>query len=96
MNPLEQRDGYVLLSVRVQPKASRDAICGESDGRVRVALTAPPVDGAANKALVRFLAKELGLPRRVFSVVRGERSREKTLRLDGVCVEEVVGRLMVG
>lgn len=79
---LEEKDGYLLLRLRVQPKASRNAAIVE-DGRLRVALTAPPVEGAANKALRQFMAKHLGLAKNAVSIVAGEKSREKTLRLEG-------------
>jgi hypothetical protein len=53
----------------------------EPDGRIRISLTAPPVDGEANAALCRFVAAELGVPRSAVRVVAGEKSREKTLRI---------------
>ena len=87
----EQKDGYVLLRVRVQPKASRDAIVREPDGRIRVALTAPPVEGEANRALCVFLAKSLNLPKRCVSLTAGEKSREKTVRIDGITMENLLG-----
>ena len=79
--------------MRVQPKASRDAVRFEPNGRVRVALTAPPVDGAANKALVAFLAKRLGLSKSKLKLVAGDKSREKTLRIEGCTVAEARERL---
>jgi uncharacterized protein (TIGR00251 family) len=79
----------VLLRVRVQPKASRNALVVEDDGRIRVALTAPPVEGEANEALKAFLAKTLGVPRRAVSLVQGEKSRDKTVRIRGVTAEHV-------
>lgn len=88
--------GAVLLSVRVQPKASRNAVVLEADGRVRVALTAPPVDGEANEALREFLAKSLGVPKRAVSLVRGERSREKTVAIAGMTETDLRRRLEGG
>ena len=85
----------VLLGVRVQPKASRDAIVAEPDGRIRVALTAPPVGGAANKALVALISRRLGVAKRDVVLIRGEHSRDKTLRLSGVTLAEVRTRLGV-
>lgn len=83
MLEIEQDEKGALVRVRVQPKASRNAVSLEPDGRIRVALTAPPVEGAANKALLAFLSKTLGLPRRRVMLVRGERSRNKTVLLAG-------------
>lgn len=74
----------VRVSVRVAPRASRDAIVGVHDGALKVALTAPPVEGAANEALVRLLAKALGVPKGAVRLVQGERSRDKVLEIVGV------------
>ena len=93
MAAVEQKDGYVLLHVRVQPKASRNAIVCESNGRIRVALTAPPVEGAANSALCAFLAKALGLRKGAVSLVSGQKAREKSLRLDGTTCAAVLRQL---
>jgi uncharacterized protein (TIGR00251 family) len=95
-NALEDRGGHLLLRVRVQPKASRDAILVAEDGRIRVALTAPPVEGAANKALCAFVAKQLGLTKRCVAIAAGEKSREKTLRLEEIGLREARNRLGVG
>jgi len=84
---------YTLLRVRVQPKASRNELKMDDSGVIRVALTAPPVDGAANLALREFVAKMMGLPKGAVSVVSGEKSREKMLRLDGIGAESVKERL---
>lgn len=89
MNLIEQKDGYVLVRVRVQPKASREALVREPDGRIRVALTAPPVEGAANKALCAFLAKRLGIAKSLVSLHSGEKSREKTVRIEGISADEI-------
>lgn len=78
-----------MLRVKVQPKASRDAVVGEQGGRIRIALTAPPVDGAANEALVRFLAGHLGLKRQQIAIQSGERGRDKTLLLLGTTLESI-------
>ena len=90
---METRQGYVALHVRVQPKASRNALIVEPDGRIRIALTAPPADGAANRALKAFLAKTLGMRKSAVGVIRGHRSREKIVALSGVTLEQVQERL---
>jgi uncharacterized protein len=59
------------IAVRVQPRGARDEIAGERDGRLLVRLTAPPVEGRANEALCRLLAKRLGVGRTRVTVVRG-------------------------
>lgn len=72
-----------LLAVRVQPGASRTEVVGEYGEQLRIRLQAPPVDGKANAALVRFVADRLGVPRTAVTVVRGHSSRSKTLRVEG-------------
>ena len=72
----------VRLRVRVQPRASRNEFAGVQNGVLRVRLHAPPVDGAANEALVAFMADELGVPRRQVRIVSGFGSRNKVLEVD--------------
>lgn len=93
--PIRAKGSGVEISLRVQPKASRNSIKIESDDRIRVALTAPPVNGKANKALVSYLAEALGVPKRLITVVRGETSREKTLFIDEVDSETVSSQLIL-
>ncbi|MCA9523264.1 MAG: YggU family protein [Myxococcales bacterium] len=81
------------LEVLVAPKASRNALVGVHDGRLKVQIKAPPVDGAANETLVRFLAKQLDLPRSAVSLVAGQTSRRKTVRLP-LEVDELARRLL--
>ncbi len=77
-------DAGLTLRVRVQPRASRDAVSGERDGALVVRLTAPPVEGAANEALARFLGKALGVARSAVRVVSGARGRNKVVSVAGV------------
>lgn len=86
---LIERDGGTSFEVRVAPRASREAVLGVHDGALKVSLTAPPVEGAANDALLRLLAKALGVPRRAVSVLHGERGRLKTVRVEGVSAQAV-------
>ncbi|MEO5335219.1 MAG: DUF167 family protein [Magnetococcus sp. YQC-5] len=71
----------LILLVRVQPRASREQIMGVQEGAIKVALTAPPVDGAANEALRRMLAKAIGVAASRVQVIQGERSRNKLVRI---------------
>ncbi len=87
-----QADG-VFLSVKVQPRASRNELGGLHGDEMKLAVTAPPVDSAANQAVVEFLAEALGLPRRGVTLVRGQTSRHKVLRLDGITAEAAAARL---
>lgn len=84
-----QHTGHVLVDVHVVPRASRSKLLGVHDGRLKISLAAPPVDGAANEALVSFIAKLLSVPLRDVTLARGESSRQKQLRIQGVTVEQV-------
>lgn len=72
------------IEVRVMPRAPRTAVKGARDGRLLVAVTAPPVDDAANEAVVLALAKAFGVARRSVRIVSGERHRNKTVHIDGL------------
>lgn len=93
MEALKREGDGVLVRLRVQPKASRDAIIVEPGGRIRAALTAPPVEGAANKALRSVLAKRLGVSKSAVQLVRGEKSREKSVLVRGIGLATVRKRL---
>jgi uncharacterized protein (TIGR00251 family) len=82
-----------VLRVKVTPRAGRDALGGWQEGVLRVRLAAPPVEGKANEALVRFLAKSLGVAQRDVELVSGETAREKRLRIVGLSLDEVQRRL---
>jgi uncharacterized protein (TIGR00251 family) len=87
-----QKDG-VLLAVKLQPRASRNEI-GEALGdELRIAVTAPPVDAAANQALIELLAEFLDCPRRQIELLRGHTSRHKTLKLHGFTASQIVQKL---
>jgi uncharacterized protein (TIGR00251 family) len=90
-----QADG-LLLSVKLQPRASANEI-GEARGNeLRIKVTAPPVDAAANEALLKLLAQQLHCPRNRVDLVRGHTSRHKTVKLYGLAPEEVVQKLAKG
>jgi uncharacterized protein (TIGR00251 family) len=72
------------IAIRLQPRGRRDEVVGERDGRVVIRVTAPPVDGKANEALCRLIARAAGVAPSRVSVVRGHTSREKVVRVEGV------------
>ena len=75
----------MLVALRVTPRSARDAIEGiDDEGALRVRVTAAPADGAANKAVIKLLAKALGVPKSALTLVSGASSRHKRLRVDGV------------
>lgn len=84
----------VTIRVYVAPRSSASRVVGEHNGALKVALTAPPVEGAANKALVELLAKLLGVPKGAVSIVSGETSRNKTVRVEGVTVDKAARVLL--
>ena len=79
----ETAQGFTF-NVRVVPRASRSEIAGEFDGALRVRLAAPPVDGAANRQLIKLLAKELKVPQNAVEIVAGSASKSKTVRIGNV------------
>ena len=91
----EQPDG-VFLYIKLQPRASANEIGNPLGNELRVKVTAPPVDSAANEALVRLLADLFDCPRRRVELVRGHTSRHKTVKLHGVSTEVVLARLRRG
>ena len=92
---LEPAAGGARLAVAVTPRASRSELAGIAGGRLRVRVAAPPVDGAANEELVRFLARHLGLARSAVQVAAGAAGRRKTVLVTGMTADEVARRLSV-
>ncbi len=81
---LKEHDGAVTFDVLVQPRASRAKLGPVHDGRLKVAVTSPPVDGEANAAVIELIAKTLGVARGAVEVIAGASSRRKTIRVRGV------------
>ncbi|HLA89551.1 MAG TPA: DUF167 family protein [Gemmatimonadaceae bacterium] len=90
---ITERGGAVRFAVRVQPRASRAGTTGIHGGALKVRVHAPPVDGAANAAVIEVIAAALGVPRRSVRLVSGERARTKIVEVAGVDVPEVRRRL---
>ena len=84
---------HAVLHVRVVPRAARAALTRDQAGRWRAHVTAPPIDGAANRALVALLADRLGLPKRAFALLRGEGGRDKIVAVEGASAAEIDTRL---
>src|SRR2546422_3244951 len=84
---------YVTISIRVQPRASRNAVVGWTGDTLNIRLTAPPVEGAPNAACLAFLANLLDLPQSHIEILKGARSRDKVLRITGLTQNEVRARL---
>ena len=95
MAPLKvtEADGAITFDVQVVPRASRERLGPVHGDRLKVQLTAPPVDGAANDALVQLLAKALGRPRAAVAIVRGQTGRKKTVRVAGATRDALLHRI---
>jgi len=85
-----------ILQVHVIPNARRDVVVGKHGGALKIKLRAPPIEGKANVALLRFLAEQLKLPRKAIVLKSGEKSRDKTIQIHGLSKEEVYMRLHSG
>ena len=83
-----------ILRVHVVPNAKFDGVVGEYGGAIKIKLRAPAVEGKANAALIRFLAEQLKLPRRAIVLQRGQRSRDKVIRIDELGEEDVRRQLL--
>jgi uncharacterized protein (TIGR00251 family) len=81
---VNEANGRVRFSVRVQPRASHNEIAGVYGNALRIRLSAPPVDGVANEALVKFLADTFAVGRRAVKILAGERSRSKIIEIEGI------------
>jgi uncharacterized protein (TIGR00251 family) len=93
---ISEHAGGVTIRVYAAPRSSANSVVGIHAGEIKVSLTAPPVEGAANKALVEFLAKKLGVPKSALSLVSGETSRHKVLRVEGLSARNAIDRLTLG
>jgi|SRR3954470_23872460 uncharacterized protein (TIGR00251 family) len=90
---LTARADAVYLTVKVQPRASKNEIGEVLGNELKIKITAPPVDSAANEALVRFLAERLGCPRGAVEIIRGHTSSHKQICICGVAAELIAERL---
>lgn len=93
MLDVRDADGGATLRVRVSPRASRDALAGEREGALVVRVTAAPVEGAANAALARLLARVLDVPASAVEVRHGLAGREKLLHVTGLDARTLLARL---
>jgi uncharacterized protein (TIGR00251 family) len=93
MIPVRQHGSDLSFEIRVHPRAKKNAITGEVGDALKLALTAPPVDGKANAACIEFFAKLLKVPRSSVTIAAGQASRNKMIRVSGLSAEEVRKRL---
>ncbi len=94
-NYLTANESGIVLAVKLLPRAARNEIGPALGNELKIKVTAPPVDGAANAALIRFLAETLRCPRSAVQIVRGETSHHKTVAVAGMSAAEALARLKV-
>lgn len=90
MIDVSEKDGAVIFSVKVVPRASKTELVGEHGGALKIRIAAPPVEGAANEELIKFLAKTFGVAKSAIEIVAGEQGRRKTVRVLGVSRDEML------
>ena len=95
MIPIRESADTCTFAVRVQPRARRNEIVGEIGEALKLAITAPPVEGKANAACIELLAKTLKLPKSSVSIAAGETSRNKLVRVVGITADELRQRLQL-
>ena len=93
MIELKESPAGITFAVKVHPRAKKNAITGEVGVALKLALTAPPVDGKANAACIEFFAKLLNLPRSSVTIAAGQTSRNKVIRVSGLTAQQVRDRL---
>jgi uncharacterized protein (TIGR00251 family) len=91
--PIRDTPSGATFKVKVQPRAKKNAITGEIGDALKVALTAPPIEGRANESCVAFLAEFLNVPRSSVTIAAGETSRNKLIRVSGLSAAQVETRL---
>ncbi len=92
---IQESDKGLRIEIKVQPRSSRNQISGVQDGVLKVKLTAPPVEGEANQALVNFFARLLKIPRKNIVLIRGETARNKLIEIRGLTKDELLRTLGV-
>jgi hypothetical protein len=93
MIPIRETPGGVTFPIKVHPRAKKNAITGKLGDALKVALTAPPVEGKANEACIEFFAKLLEVPRSSVTIAAGQASRNKVIRVVGLSAVEIEKRL---
>ncbi len=94
MNPIRDTPDGATFTVKVQPRAKKNTITGQLGDSLKLALTAPPVEGRANQACIEFFANLLDVPRSSVTITSGETSRRKVIRVAGLSADEVRRRIV--
>lgn len=88
----DKTDG-VIINLRIVPRSAKNEICGIHDEAIKVRLQAPPVDGKANKALIKFMAKALGIRQSDIEIISGESSRNKRIHVSGLTAAALMAKV---
>ena len=86
----QEKSGTLLLHLKIQPNASNSAVVGPHGDRLKIRLQSPPQDGKANQELICFLSKVLKIPKSSLDLIRGQTSRDKTIRITGLTADQLV------
>ena len=89
----QEKSGALLLQLKVQPNASRSGWAGPHGQRLKIRLQSPPQNGKANRELLRFLSKSLGIVKSNLELIRGQSSRDKTVRIEGLPADKLLSLL---
>ncbi len=90
-----EKDGAIIFSVRVVPRASKSEIVGEHDGALKIRIAAPPVEGAANEELIKILSKRFGVAKSQLEIVGGQTSKQKQVRVSGINRENLLNLIQL-
>lgn len=93
MGWLTEKAGCIFINIHLQPRASKNEIAGIHGDSIKLRLTSPPVEGAANSHVIEFLAKKLGIQKSKITIVSGEKSRHKTLKIEGLTKTEAASSM---
>ena len=91
---IKETENYVTFSVRVQPRSSKNEICGIYGDAIKIKLTSPPVEGEANEGLIKFLSDILKISKGQIEIISGHKSRTKSIKIIGVTKEKVADLLI--
>jgi len=90
---VKETSGNLIVMLHVQPRAKRCEVAGLHDGSLKIKVTAPPIDDAANRAIIEFLAKSLGISKSMLQILAGNKSRDKMLQISGLSLAEFDARI---
>jgi uncharacterized protein len=90
---ISESNAGLVVRLHVQPRAKRCEVAGLHDGALKIRVAAPPVDDAANRAIIKFLSKSLGIPKSQLQILAGDKSRDKILQIRGLSLADFQARI---